>query len=77
MRTNRRIGAFGNSDVRQTKIHTTEPLVPDPSFFDLKLLLKSCKLRGTDKVPLELLQTEGHTLHSEVHTLVYSLLTFQ
>ena len=56
---------------------TSEPLVPDPSCLEWKLLLTSCKSPGTDKIPLELLQTEGQTLHCVVHTLVYSLITFK
>jgi hypothetical protein len=31
----------GVNDVRQTETHTPEPLVPEPSHFRLKLLLKS------------------------------------
>lgn len=59
--TNRRIEALGNCGVRYTKVHNTEPLVPDPSGFEWKLLLTSCKSPGTVKIPLELLQTEGQT----------------
>jgi len=75
--TNSRIEALGNGDVRHTRIHASEPLVPDPSCFEWKLLLTSCKLPGTDKIPLELLQTESQTLHYMVHMLVYSLITFK
>lgn len=74
--TNRRIVALGNDRFRHTQVHTSEPLVPDPSCFEWKLLLTSCISPGTDKIPLKLLQTEGQTLHSVVHTLVYSLITF-
>ena len=52
---------LGNGGVRHTKVHTTEPLVSDPSYFEWKLLLTSCKSPGTDKIPSELLQTEGQT----------------
>ena len=75
--TNSRIEAIGNSSVRHAQIHTSEPLVPDPICFEWHLLLTSCKSPGTDKIALELLQTEGQTLHSVVYTLVYSLITFK
>jgi hypothetical protein len=42
------------SDVRQIKIHTAEPLVPDPSPFDFEIAianLKRYKLPGNDQIP--------------------------
>lgn len=75
--TNSRIEAIGNGSVRHIQIRASEPLVPDPICFEWQLLLTSCKSPGTDKIPLELLQTEGQTLHSVVYTLVYSLIAFK
>jgi hypothetical protein len=46
------------SDVRQMDIHTAEPLVPDPSPFDLHIAiaeLKNYKSPGSDKITVELL----------------------
>lgn len=74
--TNSRIETLGTGGVRHIQIHTSEPLVPDPICFEWKLLLTSCKSPGSDKIPLELLPTEGQTLHSVVCTLVNSLITF-
>ena len=75
--SNRKIVALGNDGFRHTQVRTSEPLVPDPSCFEWKLLLTSCKSPSTDKIPLEPLQTEGQTLHPVVHTLVYSVITFK
>jgi hypothetical protein len=63
------------SAVRQTEIHTAEPLVPDPSpeieFSIAKL--KRYKLPGSDQIPAELIQVGGETLQSEIHKLINSI----
>jgi len=44
----------GVNDVRQTEIHTVEPLVPEPSASESELTiekLKSHKSPGTDQIP--------------------------
>jgi hypothetical protein len=46
------------SDVRQTEIHTAEPLVPDPSPFEVEIAiakLKSYKSPGSSQIPAELI----------------------
>jgi hypothetical protein len=52
----------GVSDVRQTEIHTAEPLVPEPSAseveFDIEKL-KSHILPGIDRIPAELIKAGG------------------
>jgi len=51
----------GVIDVRQTKIHTAEPPVPEPSAFEVELAiakLKSHKSPGIDQIPAELFKTE-------------------
>jgi len=60
----------GISDVRQTEIHTAEPLVPESSAFEVEMAiekLKRHKLPGTDQIPAELIKAGGRTIHSEVH----------
>jgi hypothetical protein len=52
----------GFSDVRQTEIRTTEPLVPDSSAFEVELAiekLKSHKSPGIDHIPAELIKAGG------------------
>jgi len=47
----------GASDVRQTEIHTAEPLWPEPSASEFELAiakLKSNKSPGIDQIPAEL-----------------------
>ena len=47
------------NDVRQTEIHTTEPLVPEPSTLEVELTiekLKSHKSPGSDQIPAELIK---------------------
>ena len=45
------------NDVRQTKIHTAEPLVPEPSASEVELSIQKLKTHesvGTDQIPAEL-----------------------
>jgi len=52
----------GVNDVRQTEIHTAEPLVPEPSVFEFELAienLKSHKSPGMDQIPAEFIQAGG------------------
>ena len=52
----------GVNDVRQTEIHTAEPLLPEPSAFEVELAiekLKSPKSPGIDPIPAEFFQAGG------------------
>jgi hypothetical protein len=64
------------SDVRQTEIHTTEPLVPEPSAFEVEMAIKKKKKHkslGSDQISAELIKARGRTIHSEIHKLTYSI----
>jgi hypothetical protein len=57
------------SDVRQIEIHTAQPLVPDPSPFEVEIAienLKRCKSPGSDGNRAELIQAGGEILHSKI-----------
>ena len=63
----------GISNVRQTEIHTTEPLVPELSVFEVEMAigkLKGCKSPGSDQIPAKLIKVGGRTIHSEIHELI-------
>ena len=52
------MNVHGVSDVTQAKIHTAEPLVPEPSALEVELAiekLKSHKSPGSDQLPAELI----------------------
>jgi len=58
----------GVSDVRQTKIHTAEPLV------EMAIeKLKRQKSPGTDQIPAEMIKAEGKTIRWEIHKLINSV----
>jgi hypothetical protein len=60
-------------DVRQTEIHTAEPLVLDPSPFQDKITitkLKRYKPSGSDQILPELIQARGEKLQSEIDKLI-------
>jgi hypothetical protein len=53
------LNVYRVSDVRQMEIHTAEPLVPDPSPFEVEIAvakLKRYKSPGSDQIPAELIQ---------------------
>jgi hypothetical protein len=63
-------------DVRQIGMHTAEPLVPDPSPFEVEIAiakLKRYKPLSSGEIPAELIQAGGEMLQCETHKLVDSL----
>jgi len=62
----------GVNDVTQTEIHTAEPLVPEPSAFEVVMAikkLKSYESPGIDPIPGDLIKAGGKTICSEIHSL--------
>ena len=56
--------------------HTEEPLVPEPSVFELELAiekLKNHKSAGIDQIPAELIKEVGSTTRSEIYKLIISI----
>jgi len=65
-----------DNDVRQTEIHAVEPLVPEPSAFEVELAigkLKNHKSPGIDQIPAELIKTGGRTICCVIHKLTISI----
>jgi hypothetical protein len=53
------LNVHGVNDVRQTEIHTAEPLVPEPSASESEMAiekLKRHKSLGIDQIPAELIK---------------------
>ena len=70
------LDVHGVNDVRQTEIHTAEPLVPEPSALEVELAtekLKSHKSPGIDHIPAELIKAGGRTIRNEIHKLIISI----
>src|SRR5215469_9436271 len=65
-----------DNDVRQAEIHTVEPLVPEPSAFEVELAiakLKNHKSPGIDQIPAELIKAGGRTICCAIHKLIISI----
>ena len=63
-------------EVRQAEIHTAEPLVTEPSDFEVELAiekLKSLKSPGIDQIPAELIKAGGRTIRCAIHKLIISI----
>jgi hypothetical protein len=64
------------SDVRQIELHTAEPLVPEPSPFEVEIAiakLKKYKSPGSDQIPAELIKAGDDALQSEIYKLINSI----
>jgi hypothetical protein len=58
------LNVYGVRDVRQRRIHSAEPLIPEPSPFEVETAigkLKIYKLPGTDQIPVKLIQAVHKT----------------
>jgi len=70
------LNVHGVNDVRQTEIHTAEPLVPEPSASEVELAtekLKSHTSPGIDQIKAELFKAGGKTICCEIHKLIISI----
>ena len=63
----------GVKDVGQAEIHTSEPLVPEPSASEVELAVdkqKSHKSPGIGQIPAELIKAGGRKICLEIHKLI-------
>ena len=70
------LNVHGVNDIKHTDIHTAEPLVPEPSAFEVELAiekLKSHKSPGIDQIPAELIKAGGRTIRCQIHKLIVSI----
>ena len=66
----------GVKDVGQVEIPTADPLVPEPSVFEVELAidkLKNHKSPGIDEILAELIKEGGGTMCLEIHKLITSI----
>ena len=65
-----------DNDIRQAEIHIVEPLVPEPSAFEVELTIgkvKNHKSPGIDQIPAELIKAGGRTIFCAIHKLIISI----
>jgi hypothetical protein len=70
------LNVHGLKDVKHREIHTAEPLVPEPSAFQVEMViekLKRYKSPGFDQIPAELFKAERSTFRSETYKLINSI----
>ena len=59
------LNVHGVNEIGQAETHTEEPLVPEPSVFEVELAiekLKNHKSPGIDQIPAELIKAGGSTI---------------
>jgi hypothetical protein len=62
----------GVSDLKQTEIHTAEPLVPEPSAFEFEMAIEKLKRHKSpsfDNIPAELTKAESRKICYRIHKL--------
>ena len=65
----------GVSNVRPTEILKVEPLIPEPSAFEVGMAiekLKRHKSAGINQIPVELIKAGDRKIRSEIHKLIIS-----
>jgi len=70
------LNVHGVNDIRQTEIHTTQPLLPKLSAFKNELPIKELrrhKTPGINHIPAEVIKAGGRTIHSELHKVIHSI----
>ena len=74
------LNVYGVNDVRQTEIHTAEPLAPEPSAFEVYVAtekLKSNKSTGIGQIPGEMIKARSRTICSEIHKVINSSIFYE
>jgi hypothetical protein len=67
------LNVCGVKDVRQTEIHTAEPLVPDPSDSEVEMAIEKLKRHrspGIDQIPAELVKAGGQFIQKSINLLI-------
>jgi hypothetical protein len=60
----------------QKEIHTAEPILPEPSVFEVEMAIgkvKSRKSPGIDQIPAEFTKVEGRKIRSGIHKGINSI----
>ena len=66
------MSVHGASYVRQqTEIQTAEPLVPEPSAFEIEVAIEK-QSPGIEQIPAEFIKAGGKAIRSEFHKLINS-----
>jgi len=66
----------GVNEVRQAEKHSAEPLVPEPSAFQVEMTSEKLirhKPPGIDQIPAEMIKAGGRTICSEIQKLINSI----
>ena len=69
------LNVYQFNDVGQTEKHTAQPLVPQPSAFEVELVTEKVNTHdspGTDQISAELIKAVGRKIRSEIHKLINS-----
>jgi hypothetical protein len=60
------------NDIRQTEMHKAEPLVPEPSAFEVEMAIEKLKRHNSPRI-VQIAAAGGRTIQSEIHKLINSI----
>ena len=66
----------GVNDGRQTELHTAEPIVSEPSTFEIEIAIEKLKTHrstGIVQIPAKLIKAGGRAIRCEIRRLVCSI----
>lgn len=67
------LSVYAVNPIRQTEIHTSEPVVSKLCAFEAEMVseeLKKSKSPDTDQIPAELIHTGSRTVHRQTNALI-------
>jgi len=70
------LNVHGVNDIWQREIQTAEPLVPEPSAFEVEMAIEKLKTHtssGINQITAEMIKAGGRTIHSGIHVLINSI----
>ena len=70
------LNVHGVNDVRQTELHTAEPLVAEPIAVEVEMAIEKLKRHKSphiDQIPAQLIKTGGRTVCCEIHKLINAI----
>jgi hypothetical protein len=73
---NRVLNVHRVHSIRQKDIQRAEPLVPEPSIFEVEIAtgkLRCYKSPGTDQIPAEFIKSGCEMLYFEIHKIICSI----
>jgi hypothetical protein len=74
------LNVYAVNNIKETELHTAEPLVPQPTAFEVELAIEKLKSNispDIDQIPAELIKAVGGKILPEIHKIIISTLVIK